>query len=149
MIYNKRCGVIIVVTQKELKEVLHYDPKTGLFTWIKTRGFIKKGTLTGQGRLTYKSKTYAKGQLAWLYIAGKYPKHIHYIDGDQKNCKFNNLSLDSDATINKNHVDVGVNIIDDSYGIHIIDGGVVTDLGVYDDLEIAMLAIRGYKIVQR
>jgi hypothetical protein len=36
------------ITQKELKEVLHYDADTGKFTWLKARnGRIKAGDIAG------------------------------------------------------------------------------------------------------
>ena len=35
------------LTQEKLKEVLHYDPLTGLFTWIKNNKIA--GSKNGQG----------------------------------------------------------------------------------------------------
>ena len=65
------------MTQLELKQLLHYDKKTGLFTWLKSGsgrknsvGSIDKG---GYLRVQLNGKGYKMHRLAWLYVYGKFP----------------------------------------------------------------------------
>ena len=88
-----------MITQEELKEVLHYDPETGLFTWIKrTSNRIKIGDVAGRyDRFNYNEiavfgKNRKAHRLAWLYTYGSMPsKHIDHIDGNPSNNKIVNL----------------------------------------------------------
>ena len=70
------------LTQKRLKEVLHYNPETGIFTWrIATAKSIKIGDIAGcKGKQGYipinvDNKRYYSHRLAWLYIHGYFPEH--------------------------------------------------------------------------
>lgn len=124
------------MNQKELKSVIDYNPETGVFTWIKSRGFIRKGTVCkGDTQVHYKGKHYLKKRLAWLYMTGNYTEQpLMYVDGDMTNNKFINIVLKSSKTINKNHVDIGVTVSDDSYHIFVIKEGKTVDLGIHDKL---------------
>lgn len=92
----------------KLKENLHYDEATGLFTRKKssnnktkvgdTAGFYdKKGYL----RIMVCNETYAAHRLAWFYVHGRWPKgqidHINEIKDDNR---ISNLR-DVDQTTNK------------------------------------------------
>jgi hypothetical protein len=66
-----------IITQAELKELLHYDPLTGVFTNACQRGTRgASGAVTGSvDRKGYvlirvKSKSYFAHRLAWLYTHG-------------------------------------------------------------------------------
>lgn len=84
-----------MITQTELKKLLHYDPDTGLFTWLvdKSRA-IKAGTVAknlnqkGYCRIKINGQEYLAHRLAWLYINGVMPKdsidHINNIKTDNK-----------------------------------------------------------------
>lgn len=70
-----------MITQKELKEVLHYDPTTGVFVWIKHRKSNKIRTEAGSVNLGYrriqiKYESYPAHRLAWLYMYGHHPTNL-------------------------------------------------------------------------
>lgn len=82
-----------MITQLELKKVLHYDPDTGVFTWLVSRSSVKAldlaGTLSkGYIRIKINRKHYTAHRLAWLYMYGIMPKdgidHINNIKADNR-----------------------------------------------------------------
>lgn len=88
-----------MITQKELKSILNYNPDTGIFTWaIKPNRSIKigdiAGSLEGRGyhRIMLNRKAYKTHRLAWLYVYGEFPlNEIDHIDQNKTNNKINNL----------------------------------------------------------
>lgn len=82
------------LTQERLKEILCYDPDTGIFTHRKNRGGIKAGSIAGnlteQGyiRIKIDSKLYYAHRLAWLYIHGNFSidemDHINHVRNDNR-----------------------------------------------------------------
>lgn len=70
------------ITQKHLKELLSYDPQTGIFKWKKTKGSrAQKGNIagslinTGYRMVCVDHKSYPAHRLAWLYVHGYFPEH--------------------------------------------------------------------------
>ena len=91
-----------MLTQSRLKEVLHYDPDTGVLVWITQLGSRAKigseaGSVTKQGRTYYRlimidKHHYYAHRLAWLYVHGEFPeKHIDHEDGNGLNNRIKNL----------------------------------------------------------
>lgn len=69
------------LTQKRLKELLHYDPDTGIFTRkVKVQGrdigSIAGGVDKGYWRISVDGKRYRANRLAFLYMTGEFPKYF-------------------------------------------------------------------------
>ena len=78
-----------------LKKVLHYDPNTGVFTWLQaTANRISVGAVAGalsnKGyvRIQIDRKIHPAHRLAWLYTYGVWPKsaidHINHVKTDNR-----------------------------------------------------------------
>lgn len=86
------------ITQKELKELLSYDPDTGHFTNLVTRCRSTKGTRSGGTSQIGYWRTYLKGKLygdhvlAYIYMTGNSPEHeIDHINHDRSDNRWVNL----------------------------------------------------------
>ena len=76
------------LTAKRLRQVLDYDPETGIFTWrIGHRQGVVAGHLTrGRRRVVIgiEQAHYYAHRLAWLYVHGRWPrKWINHRDGNE------------------------------------------------------------------
>ena len=87
------------LTAQCLRELLHYDQDTGLFTrLVRTASCVRVGNVAGSlmkngyieiGLLC--SRFYAH-RLAWLYMTGEWPSEdTDHIDGSKTNNRFSNL----------------------------------------------------------
>lgn len=82
-----------------LRELLHYDSETGMFTWLqslspRTRVGGRAGSLCGNGGIYIQIRgvVHAAHRLAWLYVTGEFPKFvIDHKDGDRTNNRIDNL----------------------------------------------------------
>lgn len=68
------------LTQKTLKEKLHYNPDTGIFTRLTSSGGHIVGSKAGYVcrkdgyiRIRVNGKRYLAHRLAWLYMTGEFP----------------------------------------------------------------------------
>lgn len=99
-----------MLTQERLKELLHYDPDTGVFTWRKKSGSravvgAVAGCLGGKGYLRIKAdgRQYRAHRLAFLYMCGVFPTAgVDHIDHCTRNNSWANLRLATAAENNKN-----------------------------------------------
>ena len=85
-----------MITQDELKEVLEYNPDTGIFTWKKVNSNrIKVGDVAGYKHnkdgyisIGVNKKRYLAHRLAYLYMTGNFPEndtdHINHIKDDNR-----------------------------------------------------------------
>ena len=87
------------ITQERLKELLHYDPLTGLFTRSVYRSpNAKAGDVAGgdNGRgyikINVDGVSHYAHRLVWLYVHGKFPdKNIDHINGNTFDNRVSNL----------------------------------------------------------
>ncbi len=86
-----------ILTQDRLKELLRYNPETGIFNWIVNRGRCAKvgyvsGNLDNGGyiRIIIDGKKYQAHRLAWLYMHGQFSQeqidHINRVRNDNRAC---------------------------------------------------------------
>ena len=87
-----------MLTQTRLKELLHYESSTGIFTWIVKRRGIELSKIAGcknpDGyiKIGIDLKDYAAQRLAWLYVYGEFPiLSIDHRDRDTSNNSISNL----------------------------------------------------------
>lgn len=86
------------LTQERLKEVLHYEPENGLFTWRINTSVAKPGERAGCDHgMGYRNigidyKKYLEHTLAYLYMTGEMPPfEIDHINGDKADNRWVNL----------------------------------------------------------
>jgi hypothetical protein len=88
------------LTQQKLRELLHYDPETGAFTWSARpymRSRVRAGSPAGyysRGRLVIKlyGKSYNAARLAFLWMTGELPPEtVDHIDRNPANDSWLNL----------------------------------------------------------
>jgi len=89
------------ITQSRLKDLLSYNPETGLFTWRPDCGIKKMagkpaGTThpTGYRHILADGVSYRAHRLAWLYVHGMDPPHdIDHINSMKADNRIINLRL--------------------------------------------------------
>lgn len=77
-----------MLNQEQLKSMLHYNPDTGIFTWVVNRtGRIKAGDIAGSKNksngyinISIYGVLYKAHRLAYLYMTGEFPS----VDVDHK-----------------------------------------------------------------
>lgn len=90
---------IETLTAERLREVLRYDPLTGLFTNLVKRGNLPVGAIAGcrchvHGYIVIgiDYEQHRAQRLAWLYMKGSWPLHeVDHRDRDRANNRWSNL----------------------------------------------------------
>lgn len=90
----------MVSSVEQLREMLHYDPQTGAFTWRqKTSRKVVVGAIAGcPGPAGYTligigGVVYYAHRLAWVWMTGEWPEKVDHQDGDRTNNAWANLRL--------------------------------------------------------
>lgn len=102
------------LTQEYLKTRLHYDPQTGIFTWLK-EGFSRKEDATRLGGtecscvgkhgyvvIRIDGKLYLAHRLAYLYMTGEMPEFVDHDNRIRTNNAWVNLKKATREMNNRN-----------------------------------------------
>jgi len=87
------------LTVERLRELLHYDLETGVFTWrIRPAYNVQIGDLAGSQdtkgyiRIQIDGKLYKAHRLAWFYVTGAWPvNQIDHRNGVRNDNRFSNI----------------------------------------------------------
>jgi hypothetical protein len=152
------------LTADELRQHLHYDPETGIFTWrVRARANVPCGTTAGtldeRGyvRIGYKTFYFRAHRLAWLYVHGEWPaREIDHINGDKADNRIANLrpathkQNSANRLINKNSTSgvkgVGWHKNNAKWRAQIKLNGKKKNLGYFDAIEDAAAAYQNAAI---
>lgn len=99
-----------MLTQEELKSIVHYDQDTGLFTWVKKKpqGRYKQnlGWVASKGyiEICIAQKRLKAHRWAWFYVHGELPNQIDHINGIKDDNRLCNLRV---VTNKQNHENRG------------------------------------------
>lgn len=97
-----------ILTQSRLKELLHYCPETGVFTWIRCKceswNGKQAGTKSGRYRMiSINGIDIQAHRLAFLYMDGALPElTIDHINGESRDNRFINLRIAGQLVNGKN-----------------------------------------------
>ena len=146
-----------ILTQARLKELLAYDPATGLFTWLKARGTKPKNAVAGSRRakgyiaISVDRKLHLAHRLVWLYEYGCFPDgeldHINRIPSDNRRVNLQVVTRNQNtqnSRLGRNNVSghrgVGWDIQHQKWRARISVNDVCIYLGRFDTLEAAIAA---------
>ena len=75
------------LTEERLRAMLHYDPITGVMTWIaaphchrELYGHVAGQFVNGYCTIKIDGVKYRRGRLAFLYMLGRFPSCIDHIN---------------------------------------------------------------------
>lgn len=87
-----------MITQGRLRELLNYDPSSGIWRWVRPpRGKLfgsVAGTLRAKGyrAITIDGRSYSSHRLAWFWMTGHFPtQQIDHINGIRWDNRWENL----------------------------------------------------------
>jgi hypothetical protein len=144
------------LTAARLRELLHYDPDTGVFTWrVKRRGTASAGSIAGtvnDGYVKIKVDGVRWGahRLAWFWMTGSAPAdEIDHQNGDHCDNRWSNLRQGTHADNMQNQITaqadnrtglLGVRRRGKRFGAEINANGVKRWLGAFGTAEEAHAA---------
>lgn len=87
-----------MITADEARELIAYDPETGILTWRKSVPRCKAGTVAGAiaadgyRRISIRRKQYSAHHVAWLIIHGEWaPEQLDHINRVRDDNRLSNL----------------------------------------------------------
>lgn len=87
-----------MITADRLREVLDYDPETGVFIWIMSKQGVSFGKAAGAMKargyraVQIDGRDYAEHRLVWLWMTGQWPRdQIDHINRDRADNRWCNL----------------------------------------------------------
>ena len=87
-----------LISADRLRSLLHYDPETGVFTWLVNKSNVKAGSTAGKHaangywRIKLDGREYPAHRLAWLYMKGTWPSGVvDHINMNKIDNRFDNL----------------------------------------------------------
>lgn len=146
------------ITQERLKELLHYDPETGVFTrLVQTSNCVRVGDVAGSAHNRGYLTIWMGGgpnlahRLAWLYVHGEMPEgKLDHHDRDRSNNRIANLrpATNSQNGLNRGilanntsgHKGVSWDKYAQKWHARISVDGNTYSLGLFTDLEDAVAA---------
>lgn len=142
----------IVLSQQRLKEVLEYNPETGVFKNIIPRtGSTGAGKVAGNNqhtmdriRFSIDGNRYDGCRLVFLYMRGKFPdRAVYFLDDDHRNLKWDNLSEKIKQPTIKEIEKTGVtfNKVSFKFDAKIIHDDITTKVGNFHSKEAAEEAL--------
>ncbi len=136
------------MTQERLKEVLRYNPDTGIFKWRHSGPGIppsrKAGTIAnGYRQIEIDYKLFRASRLAWLYMTGEWPKilvdHKNRIRSDDRwrnlraaNHQQNARNMKPGKRNKSGRVGVAIGKKPDTWAAHITIDSKTLQLGCYE-----------------
>jgi hypothetical protein len=133
------------LTQKELKQILDYDSKTGIFKWKvskrKTRDGDVAGSVNSYSRrvIAIDRVAFTASRLAFLWMKGSFPKHnIKHLDGNNLNESWDNLEEVVPMNKNKKYPGVYWRVRKSQYEVKFYANGRHVVLGCFDDFNEAV-----------
>lgn len=101
------------VSVERMKELLDYDPETGIFTWKVSRGGIAKGSVAGHVsardgyvRINVDRNLNLAHRMAWAIVHGVWPERT--LDHKNLSRSDNRLSNLREATLQQNNLNKGM-----------------------------------------
>ncbi len=151
------------LTAERVREVLDYDPETGVFTrrtrsgprvWVGDVAGFKRPD--GYMQIKIEARAYLSHRLAWLWVTGEWPVYgIDHIDGVKDNNRIANLR-EADQSLNAQNLKrarvnnkasglLGVTQFGERWQTRVVVKGVIHHLGTYDTAEQAHSVYLGAK----
>lgn len=138
-----------MLTLERLKEIIDYNPESGIFIAKIRRSHCQKGDVVGCNygdgymRTAIDGRDYLLHRLAWFYVYGQMPKMIDHINGDRGDNRIENLRI-ADYHINARNScrktnssarfkGISWHKVSKKWQVQIRCGGELIPLGYFDD----------------